>query len=381
MNHLYFDLSKFKDRKNVEIEVEKIHKLSKKINRKVCIMEVCGTHTMQIAKYGIRKMMPENVKLISGPGCPVCVTPQEYIDKAIYILKNYDVIITTFGDLYRVVGTESSLEKEKINGKDVRIVYSPYESLDIAKSVNKPVVFLSIGFETTMPAVACTIKEAKRSNINNLYFFIGNKFFLPALETLILFNRNFLSPFIKTEMFIDGFLLPGHLSVIVGEESYLWVAERYGLSGVITGFEPLDIVRGIRMLLETFVDSQPRIQNEYVRVVSYEGNKFAKKVISEVFEPTGGSWRGLGFIDESTAKLKKEYEMFDAEKVFNILNITTNLSNTKCKCNEVLIGKITPFECPLFEKVCTPENPVGACMVSSEGACAAYYKYERCYLR
>jgi len=374
----YFDFSKFKDKKNVEIEVEKIHRLSKKINKKVCIMEVCGTHTMQIAKYGLRKLMPENIKLISGPGCPVCVTPQEYIDKAIYILRNYDVVMTTFGDLYRVPGSESSLEKEKINNKDVRIVYSPYENLEIAKSVNKPVVFLSVGFETTMPAIAYTIEEAKRKNIDNLYFLIGNKFFLAALESLILLSRNFLSPFIKTNGFIDGFLLPGHLSVIVGEKSYLWIAERYNLSGVITGFEPLDIVCGIRILLETILSSSARIQNEYTRVVSYEGNKYAKEIISKVFEAVGGNWRGLGFVPDSTAKLKKEYEMFDAEKVFNLPDVVAkNIYHTKCKCNEVLIGKITPFECPLFEKVCTPENPVGACMVSSEGACAAYYKYER----
>ncbi len=374
----YFDFSKFKDKKNVEIEVEKIHRLSKKINKKVCIMEVCGTHTMQIAKYGLRKLMPENIKLISGPGCPVCVTPQEYIDKAIYILRNYDVVMTTFGDLYRVPGSESSLEKEKINNKDVRIVYSPYENLEIAKSVNKPVVFLSVGFETTMPAIAYTIEEAKRKNIDNLYFLIGNKFFLAALESLILLSRNFLSPFIKTNGFIDGLLLPGHLSVIVGEKSYLWIAERYNLSGVITGFEPLDIVCGIRILLETILSSSARIQNEYTRVVSYEGNKYAKEMISKVFEAVGGNWRGLGFVPDSTAKLKKEYEMFDAEKVFNLPDVVAkNIYHTKCKCNEVLIGKITPFECPLFEKVCTPENPVGACMVSSEGACAAYYKYER----
>jgi len=374
----YFDFSKFKDKKNVEIEVEKIHRLSKKINKKVCIMEVCGTHTMQIAKYGLRKLMPENIKLISGPGCPVCVTPQEYIDKAIYILRNYDVVMTTFGDLYRVPGSESSLEKEKINNKDVRIVYSPYENLEIAKSVNKPVVFLSVGFETTMPAIAYTIEEAKRKNIDNLYFLIGNKFFLAALESLILLSRNFLSPFIKTNGFIDGLLLPGHLSVIVGEKSYLWIAERYNLSGVITGFEPLDIVCGIRILLETILSSSARIQNEYTRVVSYEGNKYAKEIISKVFEAVGGNWRGLGFVPDSTAKLKKEYEMFDAEKVFNLPDVVAkNIYHTKCKCNEVLIGKITPFECPLFEKVCTPENPVGACMVSSEGACAAYYKYER----
>jgi hydrogenase expression/formation protein HypD len=201
---------------------------------------------------------------------------------------------------------------------------------------------------------------------------------LPALETLILYSRNFLSSFIKTDGSIDGFILPGHLSVIVGEKSYSWIVERYNLSGVITGFEPLDIVRGIRMLLEMIVNSCPQIQNEYTRVVSYEGNKYAKEIISEVFEPTGGSWRGLGFVADSTAKLKKEYEMYDAEKIFNIPNIVVkNVDNTKCKCNDVLIGKITPFECPLFGKVCTPENPVGACMVSSEGSCAAYYKYER----
>ncbi|MEN3013217.1 MAG: hydrogenase formation protein HypD [Endomicrobiia bacterium] len=368
----------FKDKDIVKKELEKICKLAQNLQKDYCFMEVCGTHTMQISKYGIRKLLPKNIKLISGPGCPVCVTSLEFIDKAIYIARNFNnVIIATFGDLFRVPGSESSLEKEKAEGKDIRILYSPYEVLTLAKeNLNKNVVFLSIGFETTMPAVAWVIKDAKRQNIKNLSFLIGNKFFLVGLEALVLLSRKFLASFITTNSSIDGFILPGNLSVIVGEKSYMWMVEKYKIPSVITGFEPVDIVMGIRLLLEMIYYDVPEVKNEYKRVVTYEGNLFAKNLINEVFETSTGKWRGIGLIASSAAKLKKEFEEFDAEKKFEIPDIKVSNEFSECRCNEVLIGKITPLECTLFGKVCTPENPKGACMVSSEGACSAYYKYE-----
>lgn len=371
-------LDKFKDVHIVNQELENIFLLTKKLTKEVKIMEVCGTHTMQISKFGIRKLLPDNIKLISGPGCPVCVTPVEYIDKAIYLLRNFDVIITTFGDMFRVPGSESSLEQEKSNGKDVRVIYSPEEVVNIAVSnPNKDVVFLSIGFETTMPAVAAVVKEVKQKSINNIYFLLGNKFFLPALEVLILQSRNYITSSVETTSSLDGFILPGHLSSIIGKNSYLWIAEKYKIAGVITGFEPVDILRGIRMLIEMIVSGKPEIKNEYTRVVTDDGNIYAKNIIKEVFEPTEGNWRGIGVVAYTGAKFKNSYQIYDAEVKFNLPKFKNIGELAGCRCNEVLTGKITPFECPLFAKLCTPAKPKGACMVSQEGTCAAYYKYER----
>ncbi|MCX7956286.1 MAG: hydrogenase formation protein HypD [Endomicrobia bacterium] len=375
-----FFLDYFRNKTIVKNLIEEIFALSKNIDKKLCFMEVCGTHTMQISKYGIRKLLPESIKLISGPGCPVCVTPIEFIDKAIYILRNFDnIIMATFGDLYRVPGSESSLEKEKSNGKDIRILYSPQEVLHLAKqNPQRNIVFLSIGFETTMPAIGCVIKEAKEEKIKNLFFLIGNKFFLPALETLILLSRDFLPSYVRNKSTIDGFLLPGHLSTIVGEKSYLWIVDKYEIPSVISGFEPVDIIYGIKMLIEMIINNSPEIKNEYNRVVFYDGNAMAMDIIKEVFDSKTGKWRGLGIVPSSTAQLKKGFEEFDAEIRFEIFSYPESKEGfSKCRCNEVLIGKITPLECQLFDKICNPENPKGACMVSSEGVCAAYYRYER----
>ncbi|MCX7940182.1 MAG: hydrogenase formation protein HypD [Endomicrobia bacterium] len=371
-------IQSFRDTNIVKKELEVITSVAKDIKRDVFIMEVCGTHTMQISKFGLRKLLPKNIKLISGPGCPVCVTPIEYVDKAIYIVRNYNVILATFGDLFRVPGSESSLEKEKSDGKDVRIVYSPEEIIALSKeSQDKDIVFLSIGFETTMPGIAAVAKEIKDNGINNVYFLLGNKFFLPALEVLILHSRSYILSNINTTSSIDGFILPGHLSSIIGEKSYLWISKKYNLPGVITGFEPLDILRGIRMILEMIIVNKPEIKNEYTRVVTYEGNIDAKKFILEVFTSKSSKWRGIGVVPDSGVEFKEGYKQYDAEIKFGIPKINNISEFTGCRCNDVLIGKITPFECALFATVCTPENPKGACMVSQEGACAAYYKYER----
>ncbi|MFN3550825.1 MAG: hydrogenase formation protein HypD [Endomicrobiia bacterium] len=367
-------LVEFKNLDIVKKEIEKINFLAKEIKKDLYFMEVCGTHTMQISKYGIRKILPQNIKLISGPGCPVCVTPQLYIEKALYIIRNYNnIILTTFGDLFRVPGSSGTLEEEKSSGKDIRIVYSAQELINIAENnKNKIIVFLSIGFETTLPTIACVIKEAKEKNIKNLFFLLGNKFFLPeALETVIIISKKQ-----KENFSLDGFILPGHLSSVTGVKPYYFIKEKYNLSGVITGFEPLDIVISIRMLLEIIKTKKPQVKNEYTRVVKEDGNTYAQKLINEVFDKEDGEWRGLGIIKNSSAKLKKEYENFDITKILKIPEIETE-DIKLCKCKEVLVGKIQPYKCPLFAKTCTPENPKGACMVSSEGACAAYYKYER----
>ncbi len=363
-------LTDFKDVQIVIKEIEKIHQLSSEIKRDIFLMEVCGTHTMQISKFGLRKLMPQNIKLISGPGCPVCVTSQEYVDKAIYLTENYDFIVTTFGDLFRVPGTKGSLEQQKSKGKDIRIIYSPEEALQIAQQTpQKNILFLSIGFETTMPATACVVKEAKNKKIKNLYFLLGNKFFLPAFDGIIALSR-------KNGGSLDGFILPGHLSAIIGEKSYVFLKENYGIPGVITGFEPVDIILGIKLLLEMILEKKSQIKNEYTRVVTYEGNICAKNLIDEVFDRKDGIWRGIGEIPNSEAKFKKEYKEFDIENHIKIPQLSPK-EKLHCRCSDVLIGKITPFECSLFAKMCNPENPVGACMVSSEGSCAAYYKYER----
>jgi hydrogenase expression/formation protein HypD len=367
-------IEQFKDKTIVLREIQQINLLCNKTSQRINIMEVCGTHTMQISKYGLRKILPKNVNLISGPGCPVCVTPKSYLDKAIFLVRKYNVVIATFGDIVRVPGNESSLEIEKSRGAQVEVVYSPMEVIEISKKFpQREIVFLSIGFETTMPSVCVLVKELKRLKIKNVSLLVGNKFFLPAMETLLKTKNK------KQNFFIDGFLLPGHLSSIVGEKVYKPILNRYKVCGVITGFEPVDIVRGIRLLVELVIKNTPSILNEYTRVVTYEGNVIAQKLIKEVFTTKTGFWRGLGKIFCSDAKLNQIFSDFNAEKRFNIPKHIFNFNEKEdkgCRCAEVILGKIKPYQCGLFAKFCTPENPVGACMVSSEGSCAAYYKYE-----
>ena len=334
-------------------------------NEKINIMEVCGTHTMSIFKYGIRDILPPNIKIISGPGCPVCVTPQHYIDTAINLSYTKDVIITTFGDMMRVPGKRSSLLKRKSEGGDIRIVYSTMDALTLAqKNPFKKVVFLSIGFETTTPLTAITAIEAKKNNINNLFFLTSHKIVPPVLKTLVE----------DKELNIQGFLLPGHVSAIIGEKPYSFLCDIYKMPGVITGFEPLDILQGINVLLNLICNKEYKIVNQYKRIVKYEGNTTALEYISKTFRLIDSSWRGIGIIPKSGYELNEEYEIFDAMKNFDI-ECTDYDEISNCRCGDILKGKITPVQCPLFKKVCTTENPIGPCMVSSEGTCAAYYKY------
>lgn len=346
--------------------VEKIYSEVKNYNSEIKIMEVCGTHTMAIGKFGIRRILPENIKLLSGPGCPVCVTPQSYIDKAIAFSQIENVKIATFGDMFKVPGSYSSLEKEKSTGKDVEIVYSPMDALNIAKeNKDKKVIFLAIGFETTSPAVAMTLKNAYQENVKNFFIFSGHKLIPPAMEALL-----------KGRVEINGFICPGHVSTIIGSEPYEFIPENYGIPCVITGFELLDILYAIYLIVRNICRKEkPGVEIEYRRSVKREGNLKAKMVMEEVFEVYDSKWRGLGIIPLSGLKLREKFWEYDAERVFDV-KVNETKENENCICGEILKGLKTPKDCKLYRKVCNPENPVGPCMVSSEGACAAYYKYE-----
>ncbi|MCM8785142.1 MAG: hydrogenase formation protein HypD [Candidatus Omnitrophica bacterium] len=347
--------------------IKEIQKYGNLINRKINIMEVCGTHTMTIGRYGIRKLMPENINLISGPGCPVCVTPESYIDIAIELLKMEDVIITTFGDMMKVPGSFSSLEKEKANYAKTYVVYSPLDALKIAEdNRDKKIIFLSVGFETTTPLIAQTIKIARDRKIKNFYILAGNKLIPPAMEFLLK----------EKDARIDGFICPGHVSVIIGRESYTSISKKYNIPCVISGFEPFDILLSIYFILKSIKDEKNEVINEYKRIVKEKGNTKAKEIIYEIFEVVDAEWRGIGIIENSGLRLKENFFDFDAEKNFSI-EIKSSNRKTACLCGEILKGRKKPFECPLFEKICTPESPFGPCMVSSEGTCNAYYKYER----
>lgn len=347
--------------------VELIKKLSPSLKREIRLMEVCGTHTVAIFRSGIRSILPENVKLLSGPGCPVCVTPHEDIDMAIELSKNRDVILLTFGDMMRVPGTKGSLQTARAEGSDIRVIYTPMEMIDIAfKEPKKTVIFLAVGFETTSPLIAGTLLMAEEKGIDNLFIYSCHKLVPPALRAL-LEDRN-----IK----IDGFILPGHVSTIIGSGPYNFIREEYHIPSVISGFEPEDILQSVAVLIENIVSGKDELTIQYKRSVRPEGNKKAIEILYRFFEPSDAWWRGIGLIPGSGLRLRDEYRKRDVIDRFGInLNYRNPVPQKGCRCGEVLKGLIIPPECPLFRKVCTPENPVGACMVSIEGSCSAYYKY------
>ncbi|MFA6141881.1 MAG: hydrogenase formation protein HypD [Candidatus Omnitrophota bacterium] len=326
-------------------------------------MEVCGTHTMNIFRFGLKDILPKNIRLISGPGCPVCVTPNEFIDKAISLADRDDVIIATFGDMFKVPGSRSSLEKEKAKGAQIRMVYSSIDALSLAKkNVDKEVVFLGIGFETTTPTVAQSILIAKEEKIDNYSVLCGHKTMPEALKILAQ----------DKDVKVDGFLLPGHVSAIIGSRPYGFLAKEFGKRCVIAGFEPIDILQSVLMLIR---QKTPKIDIQYTRIIDKSGNGLAQQKAKKVFIKIGSSWRGIGIIERSGLKIRKEFSKFDAERKFNP-KIEKPREDKGCFCGQILRGMKTPLDCRLFGKICTPENPVGACMVSSEGACAAYYKYK-----
>ena len=328
-------------------------------------MEVCGTHTMAIARNGIRELLPRNITLISGPGCPVCVTPNRTIDFAIAISRKPDVIVTTFGDMMKVPGSSSSLDGEHAKGNEVRVVTSTLEALAVAeRHPEKKVVFLGVGFETTTPTVAASLIEAKKQDLKNYFVLAAHKVIPPAMEALS-----------RGEIKIDGYICPGHVSAIIGSKPYEFLAKEFGISCVVVGFEPLDILQGIDMLVEQIMRKEPRVEIQYSRVVKSEGNSTAQDVIYEVFEPCDSEWRGIGNIPKSGLKIRNVFSNWDAE-----LQIPVEVEPTRepkgCLCGQVLQGLVKPPECRHFGKTCTPGYPVGPCMVSSEGTCAAYFKYK-----
>lgn len=345
-------------------------KLSGKIKQvagkdKIHLMEVCGTHTMSIHKSGIKGLLPENIRLISGPGCPVCVTPNSYLDRAISLSLEEKVLITTFGDMLRVPGSTKSLEQVRARGGKVRMVYSPMDALSLAQqNPELKVVFLAVGFETTSPTIAATISEAERKKINNFLILVGHKLIPPAMKALVLDQR----------IGINGFICPAHVSAIIGLEPYQFLARDYKIPCVVAGFEPLDILQGILMLTEMIVSGKAEVKNEYSRVASFAGNQKAQAILEKTFEPADSEWRGLGTIPGSGYRLKAELAHRDAEKMIPV-QVEPTKTHQGCKCGEVLQGLVEPPNCPLYGKVCNPEKPIGPCMVSSEGTCSAYYKY------
>lgn len=342
--------------------VEEIDRLTA---RPIRLMEVCGTHTVAIFRAGIRQLLPPQVAVVSGPGCPVCVTPNAYLDAAIAYARREDVVLATFGDMLRVPGSASSLSAAKAEGADIRIVYSPLESLAIAAAQpEKKVIFLAVGFETTAPTAAATILAAKKRGLNNFFVLSAHKLVPPALRALLA------DPAVK----VDGFLLPGHVCAITGEAPFRFLAEAHHLPAVIAGFEPLEILRAIYMLAKQLHDGAAGVENAYKQVVKPNGNPAARNVLAEVCEPDGANWRGIGHIPESGLRVNLAYRRYDAAAMLPIKAEPT-AEQPGCRCGEVLRGLIRPPECRLFGKVCLPEQPVGACMVSVEGACAAWYKY------
>jgi len=355
-------VDEFRDRAIAERIVEKIKGFD---SFRVNLMEVCGTHTMVIFKQGLKGMLPENVNLLSGPGCPVCVTSQEDIDKAIELARDRKVIITTFGDMVRVPGTNSSLEKEKGNGADIRIIYSPSEALKIAReNPAKKVIFLAIGFETTSPLIAASLLDAQKEKIDNFFIFSSHKLIPPAMEALME----------SKEVRIDGFICPGHVSVTIGSNAYKFIVQKHSIPCVIGGFEPLDVLQSIYMLLKQIKKKKAEVEIEYFRAVHPQGNRIAQELVSRVFEVSDVSWRGLGIIPKSGLRLKREFYDLDAEEEFRP-KIKKSKENPDCACGDVLRGVKKPTQCKLYRRICTPEEPYGPCMVSSEGTCAAYYKY------
>ncbi len=348
-----------------EIVVE-IRRLMEKIGRPVRLMEVCGTHTVAIFRHGIRNLLPEGIVLLSGPGCPVCVTSIRDVDTAIAIAKSDGVIMTTFGDMMRVPGSGKSLSNAKAEGCDIRIVYSPLDALAFAeKEKDRNVVFFATGFETTSPLVAGTIREAEGRGIRNFYIYSVHKIVPPALRALLE----------SGEVRVDGFILPGHVSTVIGSGPYEFIAAGHRKPSAITGFDAADILSGIRMILSQIAEERAEVEIQYKRVVRSEGNPRALSIMNECFEPEDVEWRGIGTIPKSGLRLREAFKHRDIGSVLRPEVRSQNVQ-TACSCGDVLKGIKMPTDCRLFGTVCTPDRPVGPCMVSSEGSCSAFYKYK-----
>jgi hydrogenase expression/formation protein HypD len=344
---------------------EKIAEVARSIGRPVRLMEVCGTHTVAIFRHGIRSLLPDSVTLLSGPGCPVCVTAAGDVEAAMALARRDDVTLATFGDMMRVPGKKESLQDVKAQGGDIQVVYSPLDALLRAVNGEKEVVFFATGFETTSPLVAATLLEAEQKEAENFSIFSVHKLVPPALQALLA----------SGEVKVDGFILPGHVCTVTGSRPYAFLAEEYGKSAVVTGFDAEDILAGIYMLLKRIAEGEPRVEIQYASVVREEGNVKAQAMLHEYFEPEDAMWRGIGVIPGSGLRLRPRFSHRDAVMKFGIERPVVEEPKA-CQCGDVLKGIKLPPDCKLFGKACTPEKPVGACMVSTEGSCAAFYKYQ-----
>ncbi len=355
-------ITEFRRSELAEGLIAQIHRRSQ---TPVRFMEFCGGHTVTIFKYGIRQVLPETIEMVSGPGCPVCVTANADLDKAIALSKIPDVIITTFGDMLKVPGSRSSLQKVKADGADVHTVYSTMDALKIAgMNPTKSVVFLGIGFETTAPTIAASILQAREKRVKNYYVLSLHKLCPPVIRAIL----------DSGEVKLQGLICPGHVSAIIGSHPWEFIAQDYGIPCVVSGFEPLDILRCVDMLVAQIENGESKVEIAYRRGVRPEGNQQALKLMEQIFEPCPAQWRGIGEVPSSGLKLRKEYQHFDAELAFDI-DPGPTYEPEGCICGDILRGVKTPADCRLFGKACTPQYPVGPCMVSSEGSCSAYYLY------
>lgn len=363
-------VDEFRDPHKAQILLQEIQGLVKRIpicgERPIWIMEVCGGHTHTIFRYGINKMLPKEVEFIHGPGCPVCVLPRGRVDDCVALAERKEVIMTTFGDAMRVTGSKKSLLQAKADGADVRMVYSPLDALNLARgNRDKEVVFFGLGFETTMPSTALTILQASQEGIKNFSIFCNHITIIPTIKAIL----------DSPDLRLDGFLGPGHVSMVIGTEPYTFIANHYRKPITIAGFEPLDILQSVWMVLKQLAEGRCEVENQYKRIVPPYGNSQALQAIQEVFELREFfEWRGLGSIDHSGVRVREKFSAFDAEQKFPIPNLKI-ADPTSCQCGEVLKGVIKPSQCKVFGTTCTPQNPLGALMVSTEGACAAYYNY------
>ena len=337
------------------------------VGRKIRLMEVCGTHTVAIFRAGIRQILPTDIEIVSGPGCPVCVTDDQYIDKAIAYALEPDTIIVTFGDMLKVPGSRSSLALAQAEGADVRIIYSPLDAVEIARdNSDRRVIFLAVGFETTAPTAAAAVLAARAQHVKNFYALSAHKLVPPIMRALL----------DSDDINVDGFLLPGHVAVVIGADAFQFLSTDYNMSGVVAGFEPEEILRALAKLIRSIEEHRAEIGNEYSSVVRPKGNRAAQSILYQVYELDDADWRGIGSIKNSGLKMRDEFADFDIERVEPI-TVEPSKTKTACRCGEVLRGAINPVECPLFDRACKPMHPIGPCMVSIEGVCAAWFKYNR----
>lgn len=348
-----------------------VHETARRLRRlapgPTAIMEVCGTHTMSVARFGLKALLPQAVRLVSGPGCPVCVTDQGDIDALLTLGSLPDTVLASFGDMVRVPGSSASLERQRASGGDVRVVYAPLDAVEIARqNPGKQVIFFGVGFETTMPATALAIQAAARERLDNFSVFCVHKTMPAALQALLACG----------EVKVSGLLLPGHVTAIIGVEAYRFIPASFAIPCAVTGFEPLDILLGIEAILQQLKAGVARVDNVYRRAVNIPANPHAQRLLAEVFQPMGAVWRGLGVIPGSGVKIRKTYRRYDAAVRFRkTIAATPPARPTGCRCGEVLRGVLAPQDCHLFGQACTPSQPLGPCMVSGEGACAAVFRY------